>query len=870
MEFTVTGTYGPLIGKEVLVRYSQGSEERYEVLLTDSQGKVRTSLIKTTLASPVEVDIAVNSVVDVVTIPFGPDEKTAHVSGSVHILQNNQLANNQAKAEVLFTIVDAYNNPIPNFAVTAEASNHATLDVSSLVTDTEGKVKFSLTNAYSGITKVTATSNNTTSIATLEFLPVLKVDNPEVIVTAKSYTAGKNPVSVTSSFSGTQQWSIQPSLPQRLQLDSATGKISGTVESEYGIPATNYTLFVRDSHGTRSSSASFALVVNPPFVISQKLYRRVLSTDSQVNIQAFGITGGEPPYEVTVSPALPSNLSVSNTGVILGRTTATTIGEKEYTFTVTDQQKEQKNIKIQLSVVTGAQITVVVKEKMLTKDTSTTQGNSSYIPIKATPSAADGAVSFTGITPALPKGINLNSTTGEITGTPTEESSLQVYTMTVRDGKSGAESQVDFELGVAPSFVAQQSTYQKILGVNTSVSFPICSLSGGVIPYDVTITPNLPNGLQLDAKTGIISGIPTDTGQLTEYTVTVTDANKSPRPNMRLSLTVANVPTVTDKEPNKVAVVGSYLNYTPLSATSAVTGKSVTFTNISPALPAGLSWRSSDGSIYGTPQAVTSQDTFTFTIRDGGTGAEIQKSFKLSVFPKLTFSQKLYNKTLIAGTYVDIEVLSITNGSGDYELVDQTSLPSGLSLDLEGTGASRSVKLKGTPTSSQTEASYTFQVKDRQSGLFTGSRTLKLTVSGGKTFRRQLSESVLFDYIRQNQIPLEMIQERHPSTVGLGIGASVTFKEIPQKNRVKRKRDYKIRRPIIRKRSFVGNFEKAIRMIKLGGGIADSRWPHIWGRDVLFTNLSEKIPTGMSIPQDCEIKRELNSMSVLPIFVAKD
>ncbi|MEB2694227.1 hypothetical protein QJQ08_00115 [Chlamydia suis] len=38
--------YGPLIGKEVLVRYAQGSEEKYEVLLTDSQGKIRTSHIK--------------------------------------------------------------------------------------------------------------------------------------------------------------------------------------------------------------------------------------------------------------------------------------------------------------------------------------------------------------------------------------------------------------------------------------------------------------------------------------------------------------------------------------------------------------------------------------------------------------------------------------------------------------------------------------------------------------------------------------------------------------------------------------------------------------------------------------------------------
>ncbi|MEB2694225.1 hypothetical protein QJQ08_00105 [Chlamydia suis] len=52
-------------------------------------------------------------------------------------------------------------------------------------------------------------------------------------------------------------------LPPSLQLDN-TGKISGTVQSEVGIPETNYTVFVRDSLGTQRASTSFSLVVNPP------------------------------------------------------------------------------------------------------------------------------------------------------------------------------------------------------------------------------------------------------------------------------------------------------------------------------------------------------------------------------------------------------------------------------------------------------------------------------------------------------------------------------------------------------------------------------------------------------------------------------
>ncbi|MEB2694226.1 Ig-like domain-containing protein [Chlamydia suis] len=160
------------------------------------------------MASPVEVDIAVNTVVDAVSVPFGPDTGTARVSGTINILKNNQPANNQDQAEVIFTIVDAHNNPIPNFAVTATASNQATLDTVPSTTDASGQIRVSLKNNRSGITEVTATSNNSSSTAKLEFLPVLKVDNARVTVTAKSYPQ-KLRVSLVV-LSGSPLWSIQP------------------------------------------------------------------------------------------------------------------------------------------------------------------------------------------------------------------------------------------------------------------------------------------------------------------------------------------------------------------------------------------------------------------------------------------------------------------------------------------------------------------------------------------------------------------------------------------------------------------------------------------------------------------------------------
>ncbi|MEB2816285.1 hypothetical protein QJQ12_04910 [Chlamydia suis] len=63
----------------------------------------------------------------------------------------------------------------------------------------------------------------------------------------------------------------------------------------------------------------------------------------------------------------------------------------------------------------------------------------------------------------------------------------------------------------------------------------------------------------MDATTGEISGSAKATSNQTTYTVNVTDANLSSRSPMTLALTVANAPTVTEVESNKVAVIGSYV-----------------------------------------------------------------------------------------------------------------------------------------------------------------------------------------------------------------------------------------------------------------------------------------------------------------------
>ncbi|EAX8479930.1 hypothetical protein BTW67_24375, partial [Salmonella enterica] len=67
---------------------------------------------------------------------------------------------------------------------------------------------------------------------------------------------------------------------------------------------------------------------------------------------------------------------------------------------------------------------------------------SGYKPVD-TISTTDGVLTYS-VSPTLPAGLGLNATNGVISGTPGAESSVTTYTMTVRDGASGAENSATF------------------------------------------------------------------------------------------------------------------------------------------------------------------------------------------------------------------------------------------------------------------------------------------------------------------------------------------------------------------------------------------------------------------------------------------
>lgn len=202
-------------------------------------------------------------------------------------------------------------------------------------------------------------------------------------------------------------WELsQGSVPPGLALNPYTGVISGT-------PATagtyQFTVLPSDHDGQMGASRTFSLTVAPPplAIGTSTLPTGDVGEPYSGQLRA---TGGTTPYTWSVaSGTLPTGLSLNpSTGAITG--TPTTTGNSQVTFQVRDSAAQTRSVTATIAVV-ALPVTV--------SDAPLPQGELEA-PYDATLTASGGISPYTwSVTSgSLPQGLSLNSSTGEITGTP--------------------------------------------------------------------------------------------------------------------------------------------------------------------------------------------------------------------------------------------------------------------------------------------------------------------------------------------------------------------------------------------------------------------------------------------------------------------
>ena len=158
-----------------------------------------------------------------------------------------------------------------------------------------------------------------------------------------------------------------------------------------------------------------------------------------------------------------------------------------------------------------------------------------------TPSSGGGAVASYGVSPSLPAGLSLNTSTGVITGTPTAVTAQASYTVTATNTAGSTSVGLSITVNDVPLTNLIYSNTPMICTVGVVVTPNNPSNSGGVaISY--RSSPPLPTGLELNPSSGVITGTPTIVGTAGSYVITA--ANSAGETSVAISITVVSPPTM--------------------------------------------------------------------------------------------------------------------------------------------------------------------------------------------------------------------------------------------------------------------------------------------------------------------------------------
>ena len=326
-----------------------------------------------------------------------------------------------------------------------------------------------------------------------------------------------------------------------------------------------------------------------------------------------------------------------------------------------------------------------------------------------TPTNTGGVAVAYSVSPSLAPDFSIDPVTGVISGTTTLAKSAS-YTVTAEnaDGLTGTFA-VTITVNPNPAINAPNITYANTNNVTIAQSeiqtIPVVSNSGSpVVLFELDPLSTLPDGMNLNAQTGAISG---NTSNIGTRNVTIIASNAGGTQSVTLTINIMAKPAFNYTSPVYIKQNVAMESLVPTTTGGQING----FVSAGP-LPAGLSMDAS-GVITGTPTTISSLVTYTVqAINAAGDGyATIQiMVFDPVIGPPITPSISYPSEPLNGFiAYVGVPTNIQSRSRGGYSdtttvvlsLTDEpTTLPNGLGIDAEG-------NITGTPTAQQDLISYT-------------------------------------------------------------------------------------------------------------------------------------------------------------------
>jgi hypothetical protein len=470
------------------------------------------------------------------------------------------------------------------------------------------------------VNQVTPVITSTTSASINEYTPF------NYMVTASNF-----PASLSAS-----------GLPAGLSFDSTTGVISGT-PSVYGI--VDVTIGATNTAGTGSATLVLNIAMGVPLFTSSN------SVSATINQPfAFSLVATNSPTGFTAS-GLPAGLTLNaSTGVISG--TPTSIGT--YTVTVGATNIVGASVATTLSI---AVTTIPVPVINSAASANATQNALFSYTIAGTQSPTSFNASN------LPPGLNVNTSTGVISGTPTALGTTIINISATNAGGTGGAT-LTLNVSVIPAPVVTSAT--TALGYLNNPFF--YSISGSNSPTSFSAS-GLPAGLVLNASTGAISGTPTATGSST-VNIGATNSGGTGSATLTLTIGIEPPPAITSAT-NIAATAYSALSYL-ITANNSPTSFSAS------GLPAGLSLNTVTGVISGTPTAIGSSSINVTATNAGGTGTA---TLILTVAPE-NFAGEYFGTFSSGGNWA--LYLGATNAGTFISFANGTATAQGVTIGTTG------------------------------------------------------------------------------------------------------------------------------------------------------------------------------------------